>query len=154
MHRVLFVCTGNACRSPMAEGFFNHMSEQRGLPAQASSAGLSPFGRSTVIETLRAAQEYGVDLSSHRPRPMTHSLAEDADLILTMTRWHEEIVRREFPAAEGKTFALLAFIGERGDVADPFDHPPAVHSRCAQRLWEAIDKVLECIYATAAVGGE
>jgi len=133
----------------MAEAFFNHMAEQRGLPARACSCGVHPFGESATSETMQAAGEYGVDLSQHQPQPMTDALAKDADLILTMTQWHTELVQAEFPAADGKTFTLLEFLGGEGDVPDPFNRPRAVYRRCAEQLWEAVGEVVHRLQTTA-----
>ena len=149
MTRVLFVCSGNACRSPMAEVFFNHMAAERGLDARAFSAGLRPFGAGATTEALRAASQYGVDLSEHEPQSMTNALAEDADLVLAMTRWHAQLVEALCPAADGKTAVLLEFIGAAGDVPDPFGGPFSVYQQCACQLWGAVEAVVQRLRAAA-----
>ncbi|MGD8237858.1 MAG: low molecular weight protein arginine phosphatase [Armatimonadota bacterium] len=150
MISVLFVCTGNACRSPMAEAFLNHMAGHNGQQAEAFSAGLCPFGDAATRETVAAAAEWDVDVSQHQPQPMTDELAQDADVILAMTGMHAAIIETEFLPARGKTFTLLEFIGESGDVPDPFNHPMHVYRECAEQLWQAVGDALDRLPAITA----
>ncbi len=142
MKDVLFVCTGNICRSPMAEAFFNALAARRGLPARARSAGLSPvLDRATEI-AARVAGEYGVDLHGHRSQPLDRASVARADLILTMTGEQRRWVEKLFPEAQGKTFTLLGYVGERGDIADPYGESLAVYRECAERIWSGVERVI------------
>jgi len=140
--KVLFVCSGNICRSPMAEAFFNHLAEHEKLPVRATSAGLYPVLDDAAAEAVIAAREYGVDLSPHRSQPLSSTVVHEADLILTMTREHRRHTERFFPAAQGKMFTLLEFIGEKGDIEDPYGQGLAVYRQCAQHIWKAVEKVV------------
>jgi protein-tyrosine-phosphatase len=151
MTRVLFVCTGNACRSPMAEAFLNYLAERRDVPARAVSAGLHPYGEGATVEAFIAASELGADLSTHRPQAITEKLVEEADVILTMTRLHAELVLSQFHTAAGKTFPLMEYIGKEGDVRDPFNHALCVYRKCARRLSQAVGMVLQSVRRTAPV---
>ncbi|RMG45618.1 MAG: low molecular weight protein arginine phosphatase [Acidobacteria bacterium] len=145
---VLFVCTGNICRSPMAEAFFNALAERRGLPVRARSAGLSPVLDRVTEVAARVAGEYGVDLRGHRSRPLHRADVAQADLILTMTEGQRRLIEELFPEARDKTFTLLAYVGERGDIADPYGESLAVYRRCAERIWNGVERVI------ASLGGE
>jgi protein-tyrosine-phosphatase len=127
----------------MAAAFFNHLAEHRRLPAGATSAGLYPVLDHATEEAVIAASEYGMDLSPHRSQPLSSAMVHEADLILTMTREHRRHTERFFPAAQGKTFTLLEFIGEQGDIDDPYRRGLAVYRQCAQQLWAAVGKVVE-----------
>lgn len=143
MLKMLFVCTGNTCRSPMAEAFFNLLAQQRGLPARAFSAGLSVSNHKASDSAIQAAAEYGAELSSHRPQSLTQCMVNDADLILTMTEDYKRNVEMNYPSAQGKTWTLLQFIGEQGDIDDPYGGSLEEYRKCARQLWEAVSKVID-----------
>src|SRR5258706_10919652 len=85
---VLILCTGNICRSPMAEALLRARLEQRGVDATVSSAGITFEGRAATDEAIKAAAGYGVDITRHRSRIMSAELLDGADLIIAMERLH------------------------------------------------------------------
>jgi ribose 5-phosphate isomerase B len=116
MKRVVFVCSGNTCRSPLAAAILR--AEEPGV--EVLSAGLAAYDGSPAAESARAvAGERGLSLQDHRAQTLRGDLLEGA-VCLTMTRSHQEEVRRRFPEAEGRVFSLGAYAGEPDlDVADP-----------------------------------
>lgn len=109
MTRILIVCTGNTCRSPMAEAMLRKLAGDNGLPVEVRSAGVSamnglPISRHAA-ETLR---KRGVPLPG-ASSSLTSAEAEWADWILTMTSGHKQAVIERFPAAAGKTYTLKEF---------------------------------------------
>src|SRR5215831_8755795 len=84
---ILILCTGNICRSPMAEGMLRAKLEERGVAATVSSAGLSFYGRPPTEEAMAVAEAYGVDITDHTSR-MLHTEMLAADLIIAMERLH------------------------------------------------------------------
>jgi protein-tyrosine-phosphatase len=143
MKKVLFVCAGNICRSPMAEAFFNRLAGERELPLRAESAGLYPVMDQATEEAIEAASAYGVDLFGHQSRQLSEALVSEADLILAMTEMHTIQIEDRFADARGKTFTLLGFIGENGNIADPYGQSLAEYRRCAHRIWAAVEKVVD-----------
>src|SRR5215470_6453866 len=123
MH-VLFVCTGNTCRSPMAAALLQHALETRGLTAQVTvaSAGTGAWDGAPASEgAYLVALERGVDLSSHRARLLTRELVSSADLILVMSRHH--VVRVAELGGADRVHLLSEFAGKSGgatEVTDPF----------------------------------
>lgn len=144
--RILFVCTGNTCRSPMAEALFNREMARRFPETQvtADSAGLAAFaGMPASGGAQTAMADAGLSLSAHRARPIDRAMVEAADLILTMTAAHADRLRLLFPDAAGKCFAYADYLNRAGgsagrkpfaDVSDPFGGDGGVYRACAEQL--------------------
>lgn len=135
--RIIFVCTGNTCRSPMAEGLLRRKNPTHDV----SSAGLSVLHAAPASEkAVHVMEEYGVDISSHRSRQLTDVQVQEADLILTMTHSHLAILNTIFPSAKEKTHTLCAYAGLEGDIDDPFGGDIALYRECAASIAKCIEE--------------
>ena len=85
------VCTGNACRSPMAAAILQQRLAERGVDARVTSAGTMPWSSGATGPAVEVMREHGLDISGHENRQMTRELVEEADLVLGMTRDHVSI---------------------------------------------------------------
>lgn len=148
MKTILFVCTGNTCRSSMAEALFKDILKDRhkdgDMDFNIISAGVAAReGEGASPNAIRAMEELGIDLRDHRATQLTEELIDKAHLILTMTQNHRDIVTRMNPEARGKVFTLLEYTGdgEQGDILDiqdPFGGSIEVYHRSAAQIKEAL----------------
>lgn len=138
---VVLVCTGNTCRSPMAEVLLKKRIadklqckidelEDRGIVIMSAGISATPGGRGAAeaVETLKAR---GLDLSQHESQPLTDRIVRFADVIITMTRSHRDVILQHFPEAERRVHLLSK---DRGDVADPIGGPLELYRRCADEI--------------------
>ena len=122
MNRILFICSANMCRSPMAEGLFNDIQKKRGNSDtwQAESAGVWGLdGNPATSGAIQAMQRRGIDIRMHRARTVNKEMVEEADLILTMERNHKDGLRAAFPSSAKKVYMLTEMAAINHDVPDP-----------------------------------
>ena len=141
MVEILFVCSGNTCRSAMAEALLREMVEETDIrDVTASSAGVYAMGGEPAsFGAMCAMDALGADLSSHRATQLTRGQIENADLILCMGQSHMRAVTSLCPEAAQKTRLLMDFAaGLQEDVQDPFGGDEAVYAACADQLCLAV----------------
>ena len=119
MKTILFVCTGNTCRSSMAENMMRKMLEDAGEGTKGirviSAGTAAAKGQGASKHAIQVMQEKNIDLHKHRATPLTKALIDQADLILTMTRNHKFQVLSIAPDASQRTFTLKEYAGRFGD---------------------------------------
>jgi protein-tyrosine phosphatase len=153
---ILFLCTGNICRSAFAERFFNKLVRQTGLIGIASdSAGLLALpGNAATAMAQKVAYEHGVDLFSHRANPVSKRLVAWSDLVLVMEKSHERDLLDAFPEAEGKILLLRYFArygSRRRDIADPYGLQHEAYRFCFLDIEEAVSGLVAYLAGTTRV---
>lgn len=162
---VLFVCTGNTCRSVMAEHLLRHYAREAGLDLQIASAGLYAYPGDEASEfTVTVLDEKGVDASGHRSRKIHPRLLEEFDLILAMTTTHKQGLIELAPELSEKIFLLKEFVARNAalgqepgewiekdyEILDPFGQSLEVYRRSR----EEIDEVIQALVNYWTVGKE
>ncbi|PLR96616.1 low molecular weight protein arginine phosphatase [Bacillus sp. T33-2] len=142
MTRILFVCTGNTCRSPMAEALLN----SKKIPGvEVKSAGVYAVSGSDASPNAKIVMHENQLAHNHRSTLLTEKEVEWATLILTMTSSHKAAVVSSFPHSAGKTFTLKEFAGDKNnpDIGDPFGGTVDIYRAAYYEIKEAIEKALE-----------
>ena len=147
---ILFVCTGNTCRSPMAESIAKKLLaeklacsptelESRGVVVR--SAGLAAANNAPAsAESCQIMEEQGLDLSDHASQPLGGGLVKQADWIFTMTRSHRDLLLAAYPDAADRTMVLRR---DGLDVVDPIGSPLEDYRRCAEQIQKEVQAWLE-----------
>ncbi len=146
---VCFVCTGNTCRSPMAEAYLAHVSRQRGIAeaVRVCSAGVSAGGGSISEYSHVVLDSEGVDVPPGQSCSLTRAAVRDADLIVTMTKAHKDVVTGRFPEAQGKTQTLMSFVNSNADVADPIGGTIKEYQDCLDAMKPALEAIADWLTA-------
>lgn len=158
MKNILFVCTGNTCRSSMSKGIFDTALARNALLMKeftADSAGLAVTvdapASANSIQVLK--NQWDIDISTHRAKSVTEHLVRKADLILTMTRGHKDAVLLQFPWLLSRVFTLKEYSLDWEeaknvaayndvDILDPYGMPISVYTKCAREIASAIDMLV------------
>ena len=156
--RVLFVCTGNTCRSIMAQGLMESFLKRAGIDSvSVESAGVFAIsGVSPTRETQSVLRQIGVECSTRRAQPVTAELVRDADLIFVMEQFQSDEVLRRFPETKGRTHLLKPY-GLRPDelfghsnIPDPIGKPLEVYEVCFAEIREAVERVAKSLGVPSA----
>lgn len=159
METILFICTGNTCRSCMAEGIFNHLTGRDSSIAgrfRAVSAGIAAFSgqpaSDCAVQVLK--EEWDIDIGSHSSRMAEPELLESASLILAMTRAHKNAIVSAYPHLAPRVFTLKEYTCESEapqfikeynytlDISDPFGMSVNVYRLCAREIRNEVEKLI------------
>lgn len=143
--KILFVCTGNTCRSPMAEAIFNKFNDIDNT--SAISAGVAAIHNSIISKNASKVIKDNLELevTDRIAVQLDEKLLNEADLILTMTRSAKNYILNSFSEVEQKIFTLKEYVGGVGDVLDPYGGDTEIYSQTFNELNKLINLLLEKI---------
>jgi protein-tyrosine-phosphatase len=152
LKNVLFVCTGNTCRSPMAEALFRELVRER-ADYRVSSAGVAAApGMPANKHTTALLKEHGLDLASFQSRMLDQKTLEQATHVFAMSSHHMAAIADEFPAQADKVYLVSEFVAEdtlRGrDVSDPFGQGRSAYEETLRDLSKILPSLLAYIDQT------
>lgn len=136
--KVLFVCTGNTCRSPMAEAIFNNINDIEN--STAISAGVATIPNSIISKNAFKAikENLNLEMKERCSVQLTKELLAEADLVFTMTESAKVYISNSLPEVKTKIFTLKEYVGEYGDVIDPYGGSFEIYSKTFNELHRLI----------------
>ncbi|SDZ33913.1 protein-tyrosine phosphatase [Proteiniborus ethanoligenes] len=153
MKTILFVCTGNTCRSSMAEGIFRDMIKKRNLEnvIKVESAGVyAATGQPASPQAIDAMKNKAIDISSHKARQLTKEMLQNADLILTMTKSHKRSILGMDESLKQKTYTLTEYaykdLENHADILDPYGLPVEEYEKSLIDIEKALKNVIDKLY--------
>jgi len=142
MHKIIFVCTGNTCRSPMAAAMATDIFKKNDLTVEVLSAGVNAWGNQPASShALMVMKESGLCLAAHTSTLVYDTLIESATLILSMTSSHQAALQSDYPNAKDKIYTLGEYVGRDNDISDPFGGTLQDYRNCAKEIRELLSQV-------------
>lgn len=147
--KIMFICTGNICRSAMAEGIMKKMIKETNLDVQVYSCGIyAQTGDGATYNAQEAVKEYDVDIKDHKATNIRESNIENMDLILCATNAHKINVEYLYPNLKGKIYTMKEYAkldnnGQDMDIKDPWGYDMNVYQNCAKEIEECNEKIIE-----------
>lgn len=139
--KITFVCTGNTCRSPLAQAIAQKYIEDNNLDIDVDSAGLNcMYGAPMAVHTARLIEEMGI-FFTHSSQPLTQKLVDESDVIITMEKWQKDALKQGL----GDKVVCMNDITYRGDIADPYGGSYETYQQVAKTLEESMPLVIKWV---------
>lgn len=150
--KIMFICTGNICRSAMAHGLMEKKIKDNNIKnVEIYSAGIfAENGDNATYNAIEAAKEYGVDLRKHTATNIRKSKIEEMDLILCATMSHKYSILQMYPNLKDKTYTMKEYVNsdpnsKDTDIKDPWGYDIEIYRFCASEIDKCLDKLIEKI---------
>ena len=142
--KILFVCTGNTCRSPIAAAIMNKIAKENEMDVTASSAGIfAEVGSGASENAVKAMRFYGISLKDHKSTQLSEAMINESDLVLTMTEGQRAMIEGYAP---DKIFSLYGFFGY-GDyeITDPYGGDLSEYEQVAEEIYDVLVDLAEAL---------
>ncbi len=147
--KILFVCTGNTCRSVLAEGYMTKFCKDANINwIEIKSCGTAAMPTYKIpVVVLSLLKDEGIDVSSHIPTPINKFLVDGSDLILVMENVHKQEIMRRYQGCDSKLFLLKEFAGEKEntEIFDPIGQSEEIYIERANEIKETVKKAFDKI---------
>lgn len=147
--KVMFVCTGNTCRSAMAKYLFEKIIKDNKKNIDVYSCGIyAESGDVATNGAIEALKKYGIDMTGHKATNINDSDIKEMDLILCATISHKQIVLNMYPNLVGKIYTIKEYAGEgkesqNMDINDPWGYNNLTYLKCAEEIKNSLDKIIQ-----------
>ena len=147
MKKIIFVCTGNTCRSAMAHKMLEKMTKEKNKEIEVFSCGTGAWDEAhSTYEAIKVMEEYNVDLKTHKATHINRANIDAMDAVLCVTTSHKNYIANNYPELKDKVYTIKEYAGnDESDLElnDPWGYDIATYRKCAKEIEECIERILE-----------
>ena len=149
MKKIMFICTGNICRSAMADGLMKKLVKDTGKDIEVYSCGVfAEDGDRPTYNAIEVMERMDIDLRKHQATNIRNSNIKEMDIILCATQSHKNAVEQLYPELKRKIYTIKEYAGyekEDWDISDPWGYDIEIYQFCAQQLEKCLEKIIDKI---------